>query len=207
MGRGDSCGLTPPHIFKLMKLFKPIKNTLITQGYGLLNTKPELLPWYQELGLPNGHNGLDFSTFGQNGVPIYYNASIRGTVYKSGIYSDGCKYLSIIVKDGDKIYQLRYLHIQEAKVPAGKILEGGELIALSDNTGKYTTAPHLHFDLSPMVQSGNSYDYASYENGGQTDPSPFYNNTFIVDKMNGLLNQNISLIQKIIEALKQLIKK
>jgi len=186
-----------------MRIYKPIKQTFITQGFGLLNTVPELIPMYQELGLI-GHNGLDFSA--PINTPIYYNASVKGTVWKMGIYNDGCKYLNILVSDcgNNKMYQFRYLHLLDWNVQPGQVLEGGELIAYADNTGKYSKGSHLHFDLSPMVANGNSFDYAEPGNGygGQIDVSPFYDNRFIKDVMIQQLGQAISLIQKILNFLK-----
>lgn len=185
----------------MFTIYKPLKNTFITQGFGLLNTAPSLIPMYQTLGL-NGHNGIDFSA--PTGTPIYYNVSQRGTVWQTGVYDDGCKYIKIITRDGNNIYQHRYLHLQSFKVNAGDTLEGGEIIGWADNTGKYTTGSHLHYDLSPMIQSSNSYSYMEPSNGygGQIDPSPFYDPTFIVDVMREKLNTAIKLIMKILDFLK-----
>lgn len=186
----------------MFKIYKPIKYTFITQGYGLLNTHPDLIPWYQELGLNNGHNGFDFSS--QNQPEVHYNASVKGIVYKTGVYSDGCKYISIIAEHEGKFYQLRYLHLKDFLVEPGQILEGGEAIAHADNTGKYTTGEHLHFDLSEMVKTGNSYSYASTENGGQTDPSPYYINDFILDVM-AKQKEVISKLQQLIDLIKKIL--
>ena len=191
-----------------MKIFKPLKQTMIIQGYGPANTNASVMHFYQELGLI-GHNGLDFSAlYGFPGHPeVYFNVlGGKGIVQQVGTYVDGCKYVKIITQEGGKIYQHRYCHLWDFTVAAGDVLEGGELIAHADNTGKYTTGQHLHYDLSEMKLNGNAYAYVYPTNGlgGQVDPMPFYENVFVGDYLK-LLNQQIALLTKIIETIRKIL--
>jgi len=52
---------------------------------------------------------------------------------------------TIIIDHGLGIYSL-YLHLEKFKVSEDEIIEKGEIIALSGNTG-YSIAPHLHFSI------------------------------------------------------------
>jgi len=52
---------------------------------------------------------------------------------------------TIIIDHGLGIYSL-YLHLETFKVLEGDMIEKGEVIALSGNTG-YSIAPHLHFSI------------------------------------------------------------
>ena len=40
-----------------------------------------------------------------------------------------------------------YKHNKSSKVSQGNFVKSGEVIALSGNTGEFTTGPHLHFEL------------------------------------------------------------
>jgi murein DD-endopeptidase MepM/ murein hydrolase activator NlpD len=73
-----------------------------------------------------------------------------------------------------------YLHLNEFKVANGQIVQRGQLIGLSGDTG-YSSAPHLHFS----IRVGNS----------RVDPVAFIQTTkklndnfFLADLMNAILN-------------------
>ena len=44
-------------------------------------------------------------------------------------------------------YQTYYAHCKQINVEVGTVIRQGEIIAISGNTGTYTTGPHLHFEI------------------------------------------------------------
>jgi murein DD-endopeptidase MepM/ murein hydrolase activator NlpD len=48
-------------------------------------------------------------------------------------------------------------------VSQGDLVESGQVIALSGNTGELTTGPHLHFELWRDGSPANPEDYVSFE--------------------------------------------
>lgn len=132
-----------------MKLRLPLRDIFVTQPYGV-----NYLDFYQKMGLPY-HPGVDFRARG--GCPLY--ASDGGVVIRSGNYSDGG--IGIEIKHlGCTTF---YYHLQETKVNIGDIVKAGDLIGLCDNTGKYTTGDHLHFELrvnGEKINPANNFYYA-----------------------------------------------
>ena len=86
---------------------------------------------------------------------------------------------TVIIDHGLDIFSM-YLHLNEFKVANGQIVQRGQLIGLSGDTG-YSSAPHLHFS----IRVGNS----------RVDPVAFIQTTkklndnfFLADLMNAILN-------------------
>jgi murein DD-endopeptidase MepM/ murein hydrolase activator NlpD len=188
-----------------MIIFRGIKSNLITQLFGKANTNLGLLDMYHQLKL-EGHNGFDFAC--DNGTTIYFPCSCKGTVIGTGIYNDGCVFVKILTNDDAGLLVHRFLHLKDVNVSPGQIIESGDLIAHSNNTGKYSSGPHLHYDISPVVLDGNSYKYLSPENGygGQIDPTLYFRNIYILDYL-AMQNQQIINMKKIITWLQELIYK
>lgn len=144
----------------MLKLNYPLAlPSFISQGWGL---HPE---YYNKLGL-KGHNGIDFSC--PEGTPVY--ASHDGTVWFAGIDTTMSVTVAIDTLEGD--YRSFYCHLSVLKVNNGQSVKCGDLIALSGNTGRYTTGPHLHFGLHPIA----NYSDTEHDNGygGAIDPTPFW---------------------------------
>lgn len=121
--------------------------------------------FYETIGL-KGHNGWDFGV--PIGTPVY--ATHEGIIQFADI--DSTMSLTIGIDTLDKKYRSLYCHLSELKVKAGDHVQRGQLIALSGNTGRYTTGPHLHFGLRPLpANMGNGYN-------GATDPSSFFDWTY-----------------------------
>lgn len=183
-----------------MKIYLAVKNGFKTQGFGIKETSSYLLPMYQSMGL-TAHNGYDFSC--QDNQEVYFDLDIAGTVLNTEIDGAGGLGINIISEDKDGIFKHRYWHLKGFNVVAGQEVGTGDLIGRADNTGR-STATHLHRDLKPMVKDtlGN-YQQREPDNGyaGCVDLKPYYNPIFIGDLMANLKGQ-ISIIQKIINAIR-----
>jgi murein DD-endopeptidase MepM/ murein hydrolase activator NlpD len=94
------------------------------------------------------HNGIDLPV--PNGTRL--NALGNGTVTAVGYESGGGKYIKVKYDNG---YESFYCHLQGASVKKGQRVGAGQEIARSDNTGKWTTGPHLHFGLKKNGQYVN----------------------------------------------------
>jgi murein DD-endopeptidase MepM/ murein hydrolase activator NlpD len=85
------------------------------------------------------HEGLDIEV--PEGTFVY--ASQAGRVALAG--KNGGYGIEVIIDHGNG-YRTAYGHLSETKVYRGQFIEGGQLIALSGNTG-LSTGPHLHFEI------------------------------------------------------------
>ncbi|MGM0598294.1 MAG: peptidoglycan DD-metalloendopeptidase family protein [Candidatus Rifleibacteriota bacterium] len=92
------------------------------------------------LGTRKFHNGIDLPVV--NGTRL--NALGDGTVIASGYESGGGRYVKVRYANG---YESFYCHLQSTSVSKGDRVSAGQEIARSDNTGQWTTGPHLHFGL------------------------------------------------------------
>lgn len=87
------------------------------------------------------HRGMDFAC--PVGTPI--KAAHAGKGY--GIYNEGGGNVAKV--EGGRLLT-KYMHAQYYSVPeasGSKAVGAGEVIASSGNTGKWTTGPHLHFEV------------------------------------------------------------
>ena len=55
-----------------------------------------------------------------------------------------------------------YKHNQSVKVETGDFVQTGEVIALSGNTGEFTSGPHLHFELWDLQGPINPEDLIKF---------------------------------------------
>lgn len=81
------------------------------------------------------HNGLDLRARYEN---VY--SMLPGTVTDASFSQNGGYYVT--VNHGSCVCS--YLHLSEIKVKKGQHVSAGQKIAVSGNTGKRTTGPHLH---------------------------------------------------------------
>jgi len=180
-----------------MKIYRALRTNIITQKFG-----ENLNSFYKQLGML-GHNGLDWGA--KDGEPLYWDCSIRGVVLNTEIDSSGGLGINIITDEQEGIFKHRFWHLKGFNVIAGQSVETSDLIGWADNTGM-STGTHLHRDLKPMIKDelGN-YKIKDRDNGyfGCIDYGII--NIFVVDYMN-ILKTQLSLLQKIIIAMKSLIK-
>lgn len=100
------------------------------------------------LGTRRFHDGIDLPI--PNGTRL--NALGNGTVTAVGYESGGGKFIKVRYDNG---YESFYCHLQNYSVSRGQRVNAGQEIARSDNTGQWTTGPHLHFGLKRNGQSVN----------------------------------------------------
>ena len=130
--------------WKVARITKANKVTPITQSFGndFKWTKSTPANWtgkwfYREIiGIP-GHNGIDFES--PSGTRLY--APHDGIISRLH-NADG---LGITLKGEE--YTSKFLHLQEFHCSLDQEVKKGDFIALCDNTGRYTTAPHLHWGV------------------------------------------------------------
>lgn len=85
------------------------------------------------------HNGIDIAL--DTGTPVVaVKSGVVMAVYTSATYG---KVLRYTTSDG---YQVMYAHLSDVWVEVGEIVEQGDVVALSGNTG-LTTGAHLHYSL------------------------------------------------------------
>lgn len=181
-----------------MQIYCPLKNSIITQGFGISKTKPELISLYNSIGLL-AHNGFDYSA--KDGQPIYFDVSCKGKVnYISNDINLGFG-IEILTEDIDGIFKHRYWHLKSMVTKVGQEVESGDLIGYADNTGKYTTGTHLHRDLKKCIIKENGIvETINKNNGylGAIDIQPFYKSIFVKDYIS-IIENKISVLQKMID--------
>ncbi len=85
------------------------------------------------------HNGIDIAV--DTGTPVVaVKSGVVMAVRTSATYG---KVLEYTTADG---YKVMYAHLSKILVGVGDVLEQGEVVALSGNTG-LTTGAHLHYSL------------------------------------------------------------
>ena len=102
----------------------------------------------EEFTPSKGHMGIDYGV--KVGSPVY--ASSGGLITFSD-YTIDSGYMVMI--QHDKNYISIYKHCSTLLKKVRDMVSQGELIALSGNSGKNTTGPHLHFEV---WQNGKPFD-------------------------------------------------
>ena len=161
----------------MMLQAKPLDNCHITQPFGA-----NAAPFYAQLGM-KGHNGTDFEA--ATGTPIY--AVFNGTVVQATAVEDAgsmTKGRFIYLEsqpEGDKKYQALYFHLEHVTVKVGDTVTAGQQIGTTDNSGQYTTGPHLHFGLYEFTNQNGAWVNLNKSNGynGAIDPEPYFQDGWI----------------------------
>ena len=167
-----------------MKIYRAIKKNRITQLFGENKN-----PIYKEFGML-GHNAIDFSV--PTGTSLYYDVDTKGVVYKTETDSSGGIGLDIISKDTDgQFYKHRYWHLEKHAVKVGDMVETGDLIAYTDNTG-LSTGSHLHRGLKPVSKGADGVFHNKLQGNGYfggIDMMPFFKNIYVLDYVANLKGQ------------------
>ena len=140
---------------KTQKLILPLNNMRVTAGYKNKNYEKE----FPSLGR---HYGVDCTS--TNNSRIVY-ASGQGTVKTAG-WDDlfgfvvAINYDNVELRSGKVVENvtIRYFHLHSIKVKVNQLVTKDTVIATYGTTGRYSTAPHLHFELD--VFDGRYYAYS-----------------------------------------------
>ena len=125
----------------LLKIFKKIINSeTIIQAEPISLVKPTEGFISQKYDAGKGHMGIDIVV--KEGTPVY--ASAGGLIVFSD-YTPSFGYVVIILHSNN--YITTYKHCSSVLKRERDIVEQGELIALSGNSGTHSSGPHLHFEI------------------------------------------------------------
>lgn len=108
----------------------PIKYTGVNSPYGT-RFHPVLKRYIM-------HAGVDLKA-----RYIPFRAAQKGTVIYSG-YKSGYGKIIMIQHEGG--YETRYAHLQNMNVSKGDVVQQGQIIGLTGNSGR-STGPHLHYEV------------------------------------------------------------
>lgn len=117
------------------KIFQPDQNSK-----PLLFIEPSAGVITEEFNPSKGHMGIDYGV--KSGSPVYASS---GGLITFAEYSIDSGFMVMI--QHDKNFITIYKHCSSLLKKARDVVSQGELIALSGNTGKNTTGPHLHFEI------------------------------------------------------------
>jgi hypothetical protein len=114
---------------------------------------------YAKFGMA-GHNGIDYGL--PSGTPVVAATNgVAYVLYEAGRFGN---YIQIVGPQ----YKTIYAHLQKALITNGALVNEGQVIGLSDNTGN-SSGPHLHFGVKPIPQDNNNGYF------GAIDPQPILN--------------------------------
>jgi murein DD-endopeptidase MepM/ murein hydrolase activator NlpD len=128
-----------------MVLHNPFRNIPITVFFGKdFSQHPEKKDFYTVFG--NKHPGVDFEI--PIGTPV--TVAFPGIVARKEFHKGMGNVVGI--RNGNIVGL--YAHLSGFSVELGQIVEVGELVGLSGDTGNTCSAPHLHFELRD-ISKGN----------------------------------------------------
>jgi murein DD-endopeptidase MepM/ murein hydrolase activator NlpD len=124
----------------LWEVVKNFLNTHIQNADNSFFIKPVNGYISQEFNPESGHFGIDYAV--NVGTPIY--ASANGyVIFSDFTVNEG--YMIILVHNEG--YVTVYKHCSSLIKSVREVVVQGEVIALSGNTGKLSSGPHLHFEI------------------------------------------------------------
>jgi len=155
---------------KNINIIPPVKDVYVTQGFGF-----NYVDFYAKMGL-KGHPGIDFRA--KHGCKIY--AAHDGVVSFAGRGKDGG--IGVELWNKGENFKTFYYHHKKNLVKKGQEVKQGDNIALADNTGKYTTASHEHFELYFCSNDGKQSCFVGNGYKGSVDPAIYFKKNW--DKTN-----------------------
>ena len=105
------------------------------------------------------HNGIDLPA--SSGTRIY--ATADGVIKNAEKTKLSGNRIIVAHNYG---FESRYAHLSEMSVKAGDIVQKGDIIGLSGNTGR-TDGPHLHYEVRHLDKPYNPIDFLTWEFGDQ----------------------------------------
>lgn len=102
------------------------------------------------------HQGVDIPA--PQGTPVM--APVDGIVAYAKPWDGESHGGTVLAFDGTGEAQgmrFKFMHLSAIPVPVGTVVAKGGLLALTGNTGKWTTGPHLHMEVEDKA-SGREYD-------------------------------------------------
>lgn len=160
---------TSSQIAEAFQLSYPLKWTIITQPFGANED------WYlPRTGTP-GHTGLDLRARTPKKCFAVCDGVIKSAGFDAG--GGGFIWLQTAQKNVNGVLvrlEILYYHLSSERVDAGQRVKQGQWIGMTGNTGRITTAPHLHFAVRPYFYENGTWT-ADWNNKfkGQIDPLPF----------------------------------
>lgn len=125
------------------------------------------------------HGGIDIATGGKN-LPVYATEN-QGKVI-SACYGKATGNMIKIAYDKEDGTQLQciYMHLSQINVKEGQVVQAGQQIGISGNTGR-STGPHLHFetkikDASGKIEAFNPIHYLAAIEGRTSNDTPLLRN-------------------------------
>lgn len=125
------------------------------------------------------HGGIDIATGGKN-LPVYATEN-QGKVI-SACYGKATGNMIKIAYDKEDGTQLQciYMHLSQINVKEGQVVQAGQQIGISGNTGR-SAGPHLHFetkikDASGKIEAFNPIHYLAAIEGRTSNDTPLLRN-------------------------------
>lgn len=91
------------------------------------------------------HPGVDFTLSEGSEIENSYKGIVVRKEWHTGMGN------IVGIRNGNIVFL--YAHLSKIFVKLGQIIESGELIGLSGNTGLATTEPHLHFEVRDITKN------------------------------------------------------
>ncbi len=136
---------------------------------------------YGSLGLL-GHNGDDIrASTGTSVLCPFDEATVLSYQHAPGATGGNLLELvttGIVIPGVPGSYRLRaqFMHLLKSLVSTGERVKSGQVVAVSDNTGTFTTGAHLHFGLKIEKITDSGWETVDKDNGygGCVDPELFF---------------------------------
>lgn len=105
------------------------------------------------------HNGVDLKA--TQGTEVY--ATADGIIKTADHNNLSGKRVVVTHNLG---FETRYAHLAEMRVTPGEVVQKGDIIGLSGNTGR-SEGPHLHYEIRYLDKPHNPVDFINWEFGNQ----------------------------------------